>query len=310
MGKSQLKTREKFIGDAIRNYEECICFRTCGPNEVKPRFKMQSSSRIPPLVADEKGSVSPEMEANKHKEETPRKVSLTDQGKAAKMLRKRLAFALATNAKMKSDSGTSASEASDQETAMKESKVRAERKSSIPRKLSKENTKKSPQAKQLVGAISERIKTSGTSERRRKLATALLANGAGNNEHKENSTVDFQKQKKTTQIPGFVGNINKVVSNNNIAERMSREHAKRDELLTTIHEQAARNSEDTFGSPNRYPNQHSLDIVENELFKLKMDTDNTLKDFLGINKATERVKMKLEELRKERISVCGTTQAC
>ena len=80
------------------------------------------------------------MEDKTDKQGTRRKVSLAGQGKAAKSLRKRLAFALANNANIKSDSATStsasASEASDQETVQKELEGQEERKSSIPRKIS------------------------------------------------------------------------------------------------------------------------------------------------------------------------------
>ena len=264
---------------------------------------MQSSSRIPRLINDQNSGLSSEMEDKNDEQETRRKVSLTDQGKAAKLLRKRLAFALATNTRSKSDSGTSASETSDQETAVKELKVREERKSSIPRKISEENAKKLPQAKQLLGAMSEKIKTN-TRERNRKFANVSLPNGAGNSEHKENFIGDLQKQEETKQNSTFVKNKNKVVSKNSTAESLSREPAAHDFLLPTIHEQATKNSEDAFGSQNL----HSLDTVESELFKLKADVDKTLKDFLGINKEAERMKMKLQELRRQRIDY-GTREA-
>lgn len=262
---------------------------------------MQSSSKIPRLVSDEKGSVSLEMETKKDKQEATRKLSLTDQGKAAKLLRKRLAMSLATNTKIKSDSGTSASEASDQETVVKESKAREERKSSIPRKISQEKAKTSPAAKQLLEAISERIKTASTSERQRKFATVSLTNGVGNIGNKDNLTAGLQKQKETTGNSSFVTNINNV-SNNNAAEKLSRELASCDETLPTIHEQTTRNSEDALSS-----NHYSFDLVESELVKLRVNLDKTLKDFVGINDAAQRVKMKLEELRKERVC-CGTRE--
>jgi len=242
------------------------------------------------------------METKKDKQEATRKLSLTDQGRAAKLLRKRLAMSLATNTKMKSDSGTSASEASDQETVVKESKAREERKSSIPRKISQEKAKTSPAAKQLLEAISERIKTASTSERQRKFATVSLTNGVGNIGNKNNLTAGLQKQKETTGNSSFVTNINNVSNNNNAAERLSRELTSSDETLPTIHEQTTRNSEDALSS-----NHYSFDLAESELLKLRMNLDKTLKDFVGINDAVQRVKMKLEELRKERVC-CGTRE--
>ena len=266
---------------------------------------MQSSSRIPRLIDDQiqNGGVSSEMEDKNDEQETPRKVSITDEGKAAKLLRKRLAFALATNTRIKSDSGTSASELSDQEITVKELKAQEERKSSIPRKISQENAKISPQAKQLLGAMSKKIKTN-TRERNRKFATVSLPNGAGNMEYKENSVVDFQKQTETTQNARFVTNKNSVVSKNSTTESLSREPAGHDFLLPTIDEQATKNPEGAFRSKNH----QSLDTVESELFKLKADVDKTLKDFLGINKEAERMKMKLQELRRQRIDY-GTREA-
>ena len=232
---------------------------------------MQGSSKIPRLVNSENGVIAPEMEPQKVKQQPPGKVSLTDQGKAAKLLRKRLAFALASpNVKIKSDSGTSASEASDQETVAKDLKAREERKSSIPRKISEEIPKKSPQAKQLLGAIGDRIKIRA-SERNRKFATVSLANGVENTGVKDNLPVDLQNQKETKQTSMFVTAKNDAISNNNTAERLSRDVA-----LPTTHERGTKNPEHAVGSPNGL---HRLEIVEVELLKLRADSDKTLKDF-------------------------------
>lgn len=254
---------------------------------------MESSGKIPRLVNSENGVIAPEMEPQKVKQQQPRKISLTDQGKAAKLLRKRLAFALATpDTKIKSDSGTSASEASDHETVAKDLKAGEERKSSIPRKISEEIPKKSTQAKQLLGAIGDRIKIRA-SETNRKFATVSLSNGVENIGVKENLLVGLQNQKETKQTSMFV-------SNNNTAGRLSREPASRDVSLRipTTHERGTKNREPAFGSPNGL---HRVEIVEAELLKLRADSDKTLEDFRGISRETERVKMKLEELRRERI---------
>lgn len=252
---------------------------------------MESSSKIPHLVNSENGVIAPEMGPQKVKQQQPRKISLADQGKAAKLLRKRLAFALATpDTKIKSDSGTSANEASDHETVAKDLKAGEERKSSIPRKISEEIPKKSTQAKQLLGAIGDRIKIRA-SETNRKFATVSLSNGVENIGVKENLLVGLQNQKETKQTSMFV-------SNNNTAGRLSREPASRDVSLPTTHERGTKNREPAFGSPNGL---HRLEIVEAELLKLRADSDKTLEDFRGISRETERVKMKLEELRRERI---------
>lgn len=259
---------------------------------------MESSSKIPHLVNSENGVIAPEMGPQKVKQQQPRKISLTDQGKAAKLLRKRLAFALATpDTKIKSDSGTSASEASDHETVAKDLKAGEERKSSIPRKISEEIPKKSSQAKQLLGAIGDRIKIRA-SETNRKFATVSLSNGVENIGVKDNLLVDLQNQKETKQTSMFVSNKNDAISNNNTAGRLSREPASRDVSLPTTHERGTKNREPAFGSPNGL---HRLEIVEAELLKLRADSDKTLEDFRGISRETERVKMKLEELRRERI---------
>ena len=269
-------------------------------------LRMQTSSGIPRFSSNENSSISPKTGDIKEKQETPKKLSLTDQGKSAKLLRKRLAFALATNAKIKSDSSNSASEASDQETAAKELRSLEERKSSIPRKIPKENSKKTLQAMQLLGALNDRMKTSKPSQRNRKLGVVSMSNDVGNIQHKDSSNVELQKQKEIVQNSSFVVNTNNVVSGKDMTEGLSREPTNRDESLATGHEQVTSNPKDALGSPKRMKH-YNLEDVESELLKLKKNVDKTLEEFLEINVATERVKTKLEELRRERVS-CGTVE--
>jgi len=238
------------------------------------------------------------MEDKTDKQGTPRKVSLTGQGKAAKSLRKRLAFALANNANIKSDSATStsasasASEASDQETVKKELEGQEERKSSIPRKTSR--GKKSPQAMQILAALSENVKSSKTDERSWK---GSLPTNDGIIGHKEEPNVELQKQKGSAQNLAFMANINNDVSDKKIAERQSGHN----ELIPNMHKKITTNSEDILGSPN-HVKHFSLEHVEREVINLNRNMDNVLQEFPKVNIATDRIKMKVEELRKERIS--------
>lgn len=253
-----------------------------------------SSSRIPRrLSREEQDSFSPNTEVEEGKQETARKLSLTDQGKAAKFLRKRLAVALATNTKLTSDSSNSES---DQEMTGKELKARKERKTSIPRKISQETN--SPQAQHLPDATTNE---GLTGDRRRKLNIATqfsLRNGMGNVEQGNNSAMNLMSQKETSRIYSFASDTNETVTNDNTAARPSRAPPSHDELLPTIHEKATTKSEDDT-SANRYGT--SFDVIESEVIKLKLDVNQTLEDFQDLNAATERVKRKLEELRRERI---------
>lgn len=236
------------------------------------------------------------MEDKTDKQGTRRKVSLTGQGKAAKSLRKRLAFALANNANIKSDSATStsasASEASDQETVQKELEGQEERKSSIPRKISQ--GKKSPQAMQILAALNENVKSSKTDGRSRK---GSLPTNDGIIGHKDEPNVELQKQNGSAQNLAFMANINNDVSDKKIAERQS----GHDELIPNMHEKITTDSEDILGSPN-HVKHFSLEDVEREVLNLSRNMDNVLQEFPKVNMATDRIKMKVEELRKERIS--------
>lgn len=240
------------------------------------------------------------MEDRKEKQSTPRKETLTGQGKAAKLLRKRLAFALANNANIKSDSATStsasASEASDQETVKKELEGQKERKSSVPRKISQGT--KSPQAMQILAALNENVKLSKTDERSRKDSLPTNDRIIG---HKEEPNVELQKQKASAQNLAFMANINNDMSDKKIAERQSQDTKGHDELIPNMHEKITTNSEDIIGSPNRVKH-FSFEDVEREMINLSRNMDKVLQEFPKVNIATDRIKMKVEELRKERIS--------
>ena len=256
---------------------------------------MQSSqSRIPQRVSGEEDGVSSNTEVKKGKPETEQKISLTGQGKAAKLLRQRLAFALATNTKLKSDSSNSES---DPETTGKGSKAQEGRKTSIPRKTSQETAKKPLQH------LSEDRNNEGSipdaSERSRKFETkqSFLRNGFENIEQGKISKVDFPRQKKPTRLSNFSSHINnEVFTYNNTAVTLSRDPPSNNELLPDSHEKATKKSDGA-----TLPKHGNLDVIEYELHKLKVEMNKTLEDFQEMNAVTEGVKMKLEELKRDRI---------
>ena len=258
---------------------------------------MQSSSRIPRRVSGEEDSVSSNTEVKKDKQEAAQRISLTGQGKAAKLLRQRLAFALATNTKLRSDSSNSES---DPETTGKGSKTQEGRKTSIPRKISQETAKKPPQLQHLLGVrINDGGNIPNASERSRKFGAtqSFLRNGIENIEQQNISAANSPSQKKTTRISIFSSDINnEAVINDNTAETLSRDPLSYDESLPTIHEKATTKSEDA-----NSPKHSNFDVIESELLKLKVEVNKTLADFQAMNAATEHVKMKLEELRRDRI---------
>ena len=253
---------------------------------------MQSSSRIPRRVSGEEDSVSSNTEVKKAKQETAQKISLTGQGKAAKILRQRLAFALATNTKLKSDSSNSESEP---ETTGKGSKTQDERKTSIPRKISQETAKKPPQQQHLSGERNNEGNKPLTRERSQKFETtqSFLRNGIENTEQGNISTANLPSQKKPTRVSSFSNNE---VLYNNTAVTLSRDSPNYDESLPDIHDKAPKKSESVTSLKHG-----NLDIIEGELLKLKVKMNKTLADFQGMNAATKDVKMKLEELRRNRI---------
>ena len=256
---------------------------------------MQSSSRIPRRVSGEEDGVSSNTEVKKSKQENSQKISLTGQGKDAKLLRQRLAFALATNTKLKSDSSNSES---DPETTGKGSKTQEARKTSIPRKISQENEKKPPQLQHLSGGRNNEGNMPDPRERSRKLGAtqSFSRNGIENTEQENISTTNLLSQKKPTRLSNFSPDINnEVVTNDNTAVTLSRDPPSYDESLPDIHDKDTKKSESaTSTKPS------NLDVVERELLKLKMEIDKTLTDFKEIKAATEDVKMKLEELRRIR----------
>lgn len=257
---------------------------------------MQGSSRIPRRISAEHDSVLSNAEVKKDKQETARKISITDQGKAAKLLRHKLAFALATNTKIKSDSSNSES---DPETTGRGLKSQGERKTSIPRKISQETAKKPPQAQHLLGATNEEVNIQHTSERSRKFGASqpFLGNGFGNVKQENKSKANLPSQKKTTPISSFSSDINnEMITKDNTDITLSQVPPSRDESLPTIHEKATTKAERDVS-----PSHYDLDVVESELLKLKVEVNKTLVDFQGINEATEQVKKKLEELRRVRI---------
>lgn len=253
---------------------------------------MQSSSRIPRRVSGEEDGVLSNTEVKKGKQEDTQKISLTGQGKAAKLLRQRLAFALATNTKLKSDSSNSES---DPETSGKGSKTQEGSKTSIPRKISQETAKKTPQLQHLLGERNnDGNNMPDASERSLKFGITQSFSKNGNENIKQENV---PSQKKPTRLSKLSPDINnEPITNDNTAVAPSRDPRSYDESLPDIHEKATKKSE---GATS--PKHSNLDVIERELLKLKMDIDKTLTDFKGIKVATENVKMKLEELRRNRI---------
>lgn len=254
---------------------------------------MQNSSKIPRRTDDTKGPYQEEMGSDKESKEKQRKLSLTGQGKAAKLLRKRLAFALATNSKMKSDSGTSASEASDTETTGKGLITKEERKSSITRNIPQKNTKKLLQTEQLQEKTTERSEETVKAERNKRIAIVSSLNDAKIIGNKQRANEHLMKQEERTNS-GFGSSIREVdVSNNTSAETLLREPTNRDGSLSTAHEDAPSFSEGSMVL-------QSLAYVERQLPQLAADVNATLTDFRNISKDVERVKMKFHELKNQR----------
>lgn len=256
---------------------------------------MQNSSKIPRRTDDTKGPYQEEMDSDKERKEKQRKLSLTDQGKAAKLLRKRLAFALATNSKTKSDSGTSASEASDTETTGKGLIANEERKSSIMRNIPQKSTKKLLQTEQLQEETTERSEETVSAERNKRIAIVSSLNDAKiiGNKQRANEHLMKQDERRNTAFGSAIRQVD--VSNNTSAETLLRKPTNRDVSLSTTHEQAPSFSEGPMVL-------QSLAFVERELPQLAADVDATLTDFLNISKDVERVKMKFHELRNQRIN--------
>ena len=255
---------------------------------------MQNSSKIPRRTDDTKGSNQQEMDSDKERKENQRKLSLTDQGKAAKLLRKRLAFALATNSKMKSDSGTSTSEASDTETTGKGLIAKEERKSSIPRNIPQKNTKILLQTEQLQEKTTGRSKETVSEEINKKIAIVSSLNDAKitGKRQKANEHLLKQEERKNGAFGSAIREVD--VSNNTTAETLLREPTNRDVSLSTTHEQGP-----SFSEGSRV--LQSLAYVERELPRLAADVNATLKDFLSIRKDVERVKVKFQELKNQRV---------
>ena len=257
---------------------------------------MQSSTRIPRRVSGEEDGVLSNTEVKKGKQEDTQKISLTGQGKAAKLLRQRLAFALATNTKLKSDSSNSES---DPETTGKGSKTQEGSKTSIPRKISQETARKTPQLQHLLGGRNnDGNNMPDASERSLKFGiTQSFSKNSNEDIKQENvSTANLPSQKKPTRLSKFTPDINNEPITNDNTAAPSRDPRNNKESLPDIHEKATKNPE---GATS--PKHSNLDDIESELLKLKMEIDKTLTDFKGIKVATENVKMKLEELRRNRI---------
>ena len=257
---------------------------------------MQSSTRIPRRISGEEDGVLSTTEVKKGKQEDTQKISLTGQGKAAKLLRQRLAFALATNTKLKSDSSNSES---DPETTGKGSKTQEGSKTSIPRKISQETERKTPQLQHLLGGRNnDGNNMPDASERSLKFGiTQSFSKNSNEDIKQENvSTANLPSQKKPTRLSKFTPDINNEPITNDNTAAPSRDPQSNKESLPDIHEKATKNPE---GATS--PKHSNLDVIESELLKLKMEIDKTLTDFKGIKVATENVKMKLEELRRNRI---------
>ena len=255
---------------------------------------MQSSSRIPRRVSGGEDSVSSSTEVNKAKSNAALKIALTDQGKAAKLLRQRLAYALAINTRLTSDSSNSES---DPETTGKRSKTQETGKTSIPRKISQETPKKTPEQQHLLG---ERNSEGNQTPDTREIGTtaeSFSKNSVGNIEQANILTADIPKQREPTRFSKFSLDKNiEAVTNNNTAATLSRDPPSYDESLADIHEKATRKSEGVTSKKHG-----NLDVIESELLKLKLEMNKTLADFQGMKGLTEDMKIKLEELRRDRI---------
>ena len=253
---------------------------------------MQSRIGIPRRVSGGEESVSSSTEVKKAKQNAALKISLTGQGKAAKLLRQRLAYALATNTKLTSDSSNSES---DTETSGKRSNTQETRKTSIPRKISQETAKKTPEQQHLLG---ERNSEGNQTPDTRKIGTtqSFSKNSIENIEQENILIADFPRQRKPTRFSEFSLDKNIEAVTNNTAATLSRGPPSNDESLPDIHEKATKKSEGVTSS--RYGN---LDVIESELLKLKLEMNKTLSDFQGMKGVTEDVKMKLEELRRDRL---------
>lgn len=255
---------------------------------------MQSSSRIPRRVSGGEDSVSSSTEVNKAKSNAALKISLTDQGKAAKLLRKRLAYALATNTRLTSDSSNSES---DPETTGKRSKTQETGKTSIPRKISQETPKKTPEQQHLLGERNSEGNQTPDTREVGTTAESFSKNSVGNIEQENILTADNPKQREPTRFSKFsLGKNIEAVTNNNTAATLSRDPPSYDESLADIHEKATRKSEGVTSKKHG-----NLDVIEIELLKLKLEMNKTLADFQGMKGLTEDMKIKLEELRRDRI---------
>ena len=151
---------------------------------------------------------------------------------------------------------------------------------------------------QILAALNENVKLSKTDERSRKDSLPTNDRIIG---HKEEPNVELQKQKASAQNLAFMANINNDMSDKKIAERQSQDTKGDDELIPNMHEKITTNSEDIIGSPNRVKH-FSFEDVEREIINLSRNMDKVLQEFPKVNIATDRIKMKVEELRKERIS--------
>ena len=259
---------------------------------------MQSSSRIPRRVGGDRDSESSNTEAENDGKGRERKISLTDQGKAAKLLRQRLAFALATNTKLKSDSSNSES---DQEISGKDLKTRRERKTAfIPRKNSRgpQQTAIKPPRPPLTdggGIPSNVVKSQNYSAMNFSLRSGVPFE---NNAQVKTSITNlpFPSRKEREGISSSAND--KVVSEDVIDTRRSRVPPSHDDSPPNRHGKATKKSEDSTS-----PTHNSLDVIyviESELVKLKKDMHQTTEYFQEINVSTLQVKKKLEELRELR----------
>lgn len=151
----------------------------------------------------------------------------------------------------------------------------------------------------MLGATNEGFDIPKGGERSRKFGAGqpILGNGVRNAQQENNSKANLSNQKKTAQISTFSSDINnEMVTKDNTALTLSRVPPSRDESFPIIHETTTTKAEDVTS-----PNFDNLDVIESELLKLRVQVDKTLVDFQGINAATENVKKKLEELRRDRI---------
>lgn len=271
-------------------------FKYFNPHANGKGVRMQGSSRTPRRVGGDHDSESSNTEAENDGKVRERKISLTDQGKAAKLLRQRLALALATNTKVKSDSSNSES---DPEITGKDLKARRERKTVIiPQKNSQgpqETMIKPPREPQMTdgdGIPQNGVKNQNYSATNFSLKSGVpFENNAQVKTLMANLPLPSRKGREGISSRFASSTSKKYVSEAVINKRQSR-------VPPNINGNVTKNSEDS-----SFPAHNSFDVlsvIEGELIQLKADMHETTEDFQEMNASTLKLKNKLEELRELR----------